>query len=260
MKTAKHPFFIILKTWFRFHAKFYLESNTNLCLGLMGFNLARKAWPGNRITSVKTEIVIEGYPRSANSFAVQAFLAAQERNDIEIGNHTHSPANILRGVELGKPVLVLIRLPKDAILGSVVYQSVQDGILPDKYWKSLIQLHACRYLKFYKALKGTHDKIVVASFKEVVDDFGAVIVEINQKFGTDFRKFNHTPENVSAIFQNSANHLSPSIERKQLKKKLSPFWDEMKDKQKIRAVENLYTSLINTTKKSSNRQTNPTPH
>src|SRR5437773_4880663 len=66
-----------------------------------------------------TEIVIEGFPRSATSFAVAAFQMAQDHT-VDIAHHTHSPSQVIEAVRRGIPTLLLVREPEDAILSHVV--------------------------------------------------------------------------------------------------------------------------------------------
>ena len=54
-----------------------------------------------------TDICIDGYPRSANSFTVRMFRKANP--EAVIAHHTHSVANIKKAIECGIPVVVLIR-------------------------------------------------------------------------------------------------------------------------------------------------------
>ncbi|RMG27959.1 MAG: hypothetical protein D6732_19595, partial [Methanobacteriota archaeon] len=46
-----------------------------------------------KLIGARTEIVIEGYPRSANTFAVVAFRLAQNR-PVKIAHHLHMEAQI----------------------------------------------------------------------------------------------------------------------------------------------------------------------
>jgi len=83
--------------------------------------LLRRLRPRTRRLAVErdTELVIEGFLRSANTFAVAAFGFAQQR-DVEIAHHMHAPAQVIPAVRMGIPTLVLIRHPKDAVLSLVI--------------------------------------------------------------------------------------------------------------------------------------------
>lgn len=132
-----------------------------------------------------TDIVIEGYPRSANTFALSAFLVAQERQ-LKIAHHLHMPAQISRAVKWGIPALVLIRQPKDAVLSFLVRD-------PSITAKRALQ----DYIRFYRWIASHHAGFLLATFEDVTQDFGEVIERINQKFGTKFVRFNNDAENVA---------------------------------------------------------------
>jgi hypothetical protein len=136
-----------------------------------------------------TEIVIEGFPRSGNTFAVVAFEAAQTR-PFRIAHHLHAPAQVIAGVQAGKPVLVLVRHPEESALSLVIREP------------HLTLAMALRdYRSFYEKIWSHRDGIVVASFPEVTTDFGAVVRRVNDRFGTVFEEFAHTPENVQRCFE-----------------------------------------------------------
>ncbi len=136
-----------------------------------------------------TEIVIEGYPRSANTFAVCAFLFAQGRS-VKIARHLHAPAQIVQAAHWKIPTLVLIRQPEDAILSLLV----REPLLSAK--------QAFReYIKIYSTIFPYPHGYVLATFEEVTQDFGEVIDGINLKFGTKFLRFEHTQENVEKVFR-----------------------------------------------------------
>ncbi len=131
-----------------------------------------------------TEIVIEGYPRSGNSFAVAAFEQAQRR-PVRIAHHTHTPAHVIAAIRAGIPALVLVRDPGEACVEFVMM----------KEFLSLRQ--ALRgYVRFYEPLRRYRDGFVVGAFPDVVSDFGAVMARVNARFGTAFTPFDHTEENV----------------------------------------------------------------
>jgi hypothetical protein len=135
-----------------------------------------------------TEVVIESFPRCASSFAVAAFRLAQEPHASRIAHHTHAPAQVLAAVRRGVPTLVLIRAPEDAVLSHVIHTP------------SLTPAASLRgYVRFHEPLLPHRDGFVVATFDQVVSDFGAVIERLNARFGTTFRPFEHRPEHLARI-------------------------------------------------------------
>lgn len=147
----------------------------------------------------RTEVVIEGYPRCGNTFAVVAFDEAQDGR-LEIAHHLHSVSQVLRGVALGKPVCAVIREPEAAIKSFLIWHHTERGGVWRETEKA--KREAIRnYLSFYRKVETVADGVVVADFSEITTDMGRVIDRINARFGTSFGRFQHTPENVEAVFR-----------------------------------------------------------
>ena len=143
---------------------------------------------GEAVVSESTELVIDGFPRSASTFAVVAFQLAQPRL-VRVGHHLHAPAQIIRAVHLGVPVLLTVRPPEDTVLSLVIrepYVTIPQG------------LHA--YARFYERLLGYRDGMVVADFPEVTQRLDRVVARVNARFGTDFAVPELTPERTRECF------------------------------------------------------------
>ncbi|MEM7312188.1 MAG: hypothetical protein AAF497_03455 [Planctomycetota bacterium] len=138
----------------------------------------------------RTELVIEGYPRSGNTFSAHAFQYAQGRK-VSIANRCHAPAQIMEAVHRDIPCLLLIRKPVESAISSYVY--INGKLTPE------FLLH--HYLKFYRTLEPLLKEVVVASFEQVKNDFGHVIFRLNSRYAKDYELFENTPENVNAVFE-----------------------------------------------------------
>jgi len=136
-----------------------------------------------------TDIVIEGYPRSGNTFAVVAFRQAQGRK-IEIAHHLHAAAQIKRAARLNVPAIVLIREPSEAIL-SLMVRDPNASIR----WA----LHS--YIRFYSAVVPYLDKTVVAPFETVISDFADTIRMVNTRYRTSFKEFVPTEDALNSVRQ-----------------------------------------------------------
>jgi len=145
---------------------------------------------GKRATLARpdTAIVIDGYLRSGNTFSVAAFQVANGPA-MHVGRHLHGAGHIQRAVRLGLPTVVLIRRPKDALLSYVIRR---DTLTP---YDAVIE-----YVDFYQGAWSAREGFVVGLFDQVISDFGAVIDEVNARFGTSFNRFDHTPDNEAAAF------------------------------------------------------------
>ena len=147
--------------------------------------------PKNRMLSVNrnTQLVIEGFPRSANTFAVATFNEAQSEK-LRLAHHMHVPAQIIRGVRWKIPTIILIRNPKDAVVSFAMYDQKI----------SINQALKC-YVSFYKSIYPYRSECVIASFEEVINNYSSVIRETNNKFGTKFISLTPTGSELKSIFQ-----------------------------------------------------------
>jgi hypothetical protein len=136
-----------------------------------------------------TEAVIEGFPRSANTFATTAFELAQP-NFVPIAHHRHVPAQVIAATRLGIPTIVLVRDPEEAVLSLFIW----TPYITIKQWLK-------EYVRFHRRILPYRDGFVVARFEDVTTDFGAVIRRLNRQFGTSFREFDHTADNVARCIE-----------------------------------------------------------
>jgi len=165
-----------------------------------------------------TDLCIDGFPRSANSFAVGAFEHAQE-SDVSIAHHTHVPAQLLRATDLGIPTVALIRNPVDVVISGrgleLQIATVEDRPEPPMYVSFARRLRA--WIDFYRRIEPYTDRLVVAPFETVIRDMGVVVDAVNRKFGTSFAPFKHSEANLSAIRSGRGYHALPSQKRDDLK-------------------------------------------
>lgn len=225
-----------------FWLKDKIEGRVDFYLATLAYSLAYKGWCTTRVASKASTIVIDGYPRSANSFAVRAFMDAQG-GFVRLGNHTHSPANLIRGIRLGLPVLLVVRDPKDAILGYCAWSDQTEGELSDFLMRRQLNLFLKRYVDFHQKILPYLDQVVVANFKEITSDYGAIIVRVNERYGTDFNVFEHSLESQDKLFDAAPAHLSPSLERDKIKLKYLDYWEKIKENSLVNEAYDLYRLL-----------------
>lgn len=137
--------------------------------------LARMGKNGFRVVTHETDLVIEGYPRSGNSYVEAAFRVSQ-RPGINLAHHTHAAANVLRAAKLNKPCYVLIRAPQDAAISLVIQEpNVQD-----------LKLALLEYERFYKSIAPVLDRICLVPFEIATQDFNTGVKHLNELYKTDF--------------------------------------------------------------------------
>jgi hypothetical protein len=134
-----------------------------------------------------TAIIIEGFPRSANSYAVAAFQFANGTGP-SVAHHLHSPVSVEIGAAKGKPVLVLVRSPVDAVASEIIHfpgTSARNALV--------------RYDRFYRRAAALADSIVVVPFDIAVNDFGRALEAVNARFGTSFVEYSPSEENEARV-------------------------------------------------------------
>ena len=142
--------------------------------------------------SGESDIVIDGFPRSANTFSVHAFRLVNP--DAVIAHHTHAAAQILRAAKLGVPTIVLMRHPRDAVLSEVIRERRRTLNRTLRDW-----------LSFYDTVASVADSFVVGEFDVVTSNYGAVIDRVNHRFGTAFQPFRNDPALDDVTFQSIEN-------------------------------------------------------
>ncbi len=135
-----------------------------------------------------TELVVEGFARSANTFAVDAFQMAQGRA-VRMVHHTHAPAVVIAAVKAGLPTLLIVRDPTRTTLSHMAYRDISAG----PALRAWIRYHG-------RVLPYRHGCVVV-SFDDVTSDLGAVIRRVNERFGTCFVEFDHSRSNEARVFR-----------------------------------------------------------
>ena len=147
---------------------------------------ARHKYPGPspQVISSSTELVIDGYTRSATTFAVYALQLSQE-TPVRLAHHLHAPAQFIEAARRGIPALLLIREPQGAILSQLIREpgvTLGDALVA--------------YSRFYTCLLPYRDNLVVGEFEQVTHEFGRVVRRLNARFGTSFVEFVHTDANL----------------------------------------------------------------
>jgi hypothetical protein len=147
-----------------------------------------------------TDLVVEGYMRSANTYAVCAFEHANDAG-LRLVHHLHRPGIVRRAASLGVPVLLTIREPEAVLKSMLQFDEGADAV-------TILD----SYARFYEQLIPVLDRVVVADFAEVVADFGEVTRRINARFGTDFAPYRKSTESerevLAAVERFSLRHFA----------------------------------------------------
>lgn len=199
----------------------------------------------------RTDICIEGFPRSANSFAVTAFEQMQT-NPVQVAHHSHVAANAMRSAKYGIPTVVLIRNPKDAVISKTALDKEvqlveQNATTPKQYIPFYQQVWA--WNMFYRAIKPYQDRIVIAPFETVIHDWGEIIEQVNRIYGTNFVPFRHTEEALQSVKAHQGYHAMPSDRRSAIKSETRSDFEKAQSSSKtlnyvLREAQCIYNEVV----------------
>lgn len=130
--------------------------------------------PKKKAICKDTELVIDGFPGSANSFAFKSFNRSQTR-PVKVGHHSHAPAQIIKAIKQGIPVLLTVRPPAGAVVSLTSRWS---------YISVTQALHI--YIGFYTKLKPYASDCVISTFEQTTQHLDQIVQNVNSKFGTHF--------------------------------------------------------------------------
>jgi hypothetical protein len=128
----------------------------------------------DRIIRPDTELVIEGFGRSASSYAVAALELAQD-GELRSAHHTHAGAQVVRAARLGLPTLVIVKKPDEVAVSHMLRHPGLDAATVYNAW-----------IRFHRTVQGVADDILAITVDELDRDYTGVIVRLNERFGTSF--------------------------------------------------------------------------
>lgn len=149
--------------------------------------VARRKYPHATLNR-DTALVIDGFTRSAVTFAVVAFQLAQN-DHVRVSHHLHAAGHLIEAARRGVPTLVTVREPADTVLSALIREPL---VPPAQFLRS--------FADFYERILPYRSRFVVATFEEVTSDMGQVTGRVNERYGTRFRCFEQTDENVEMCF------------------------------------------------------------
>lgn len=174
--------------YYRFEIGSVIRRYPLLFFPIIKLNNRLRGWNWPSYITRDTELVLEGYFRTGNTFAVRAFDISQPAPR-KMAHHTHAIATLLVAAERNLPSMVLLRKPTDTVISAAL-----------KAPGTTLAQHLKWYIRYYQTVDRLRDHFYIARFDEVTADFGEVIRNLNLRFRTDFAPFDHTPDNVQKVF------------------------------------------------------------
>lgn len=227
----------------KFSIRIFLGNYPSLFFPIYGLKKLNK----KLFISKNTELVVSAYPRTANTFFIVALEHIQKK-PLSIAHHLHVPALALEAINNNLPIVVLIRNPKDAIISLVIREnhiSLKQAINA--------------YISFYESLLKHQNKILIADFSRIINDFPSIITEINTKFNLNLDNYSEKNKLDNAIIFKKIEDINmrfnknnlietmvsrPSDNRKELKLEIQKKLSSKKYLNKLRRCDTIYNTLV----------------
>ena len=121
--------------------------------------------------SRNTDLVVEGFPRSGNTFLYSLIVAAT-RSDARIAHHTHGVAAFRLASRWKIPCVIVVREPAPAV-ASLCRR--HPGLAPETGWR--------RYVVYHESLLEMAEELVIVDFRNLVSDPVRVLSALDECFG-----------------------------------------------------------------------------
>ncbi|WP_170518243.1 hypothetical protein [Ruegeria atlantica] len=177
---------------------------------LRNAQLGRHIW-----VTPKSDLVIEGYPRSANTYLHRIVRAAGPKG-LRIANHVHRPQQISMAVRYGIPCFILFRHPLDCIASYLVRE-------PDLEVADSLK----QYIGFAQTTLAHNSapQIHIVTFDGVIEDAANISSAILQKIGHDVTVTTELIEKATLDKRKEKSRSSlPNAEKDRLKQK---YYDQI---------------------------------
>lgn len=146
-----------------------------------------------KMTFRSTDLVIEGFPRSANSYFLNIF--SHWNPGLMVAHHLHTPYQIIRAAKFGLPCLCLIRRPQDALASLLIVD--RNLSLDVAIWS---------YINFYTKIRKYRSSFILTDYESAISDPAEQIALLNKKFGTGFAHGTITSKLESEILERLTIH------------------------------------------------------
>lgn len=140
-----------------------------------------------------TELLIDGFPRSANTFAY-AFIELTQPVK-KIAHHVHLPVQFSRSIRFSTPAVFLIRNPVDA--------AISMSIRRPTYFPYLIFLY---YFLFHKRISKIINSLLIVKFEEVISDPNSIIRKLRNSQYSGFIEVEFT-QNLKEMINKRVDEL-----------------------------------------------------
>ncbi|MFT7072180.1 MAG: hypothetical protein ACJAX3_001156 [Patiriisocius sp.] len=176
--------------------------------------------------------LIDGYPRSGNTFA--QMLVKNVFSGVETVHHFHSLGAVKISLSKSIPSFIIYRDPVNSIASNYLWEKAyyDQALRIDAINKDLLNYFLEFYIKFYEFINTKQNDIFLISFDKLIKDPEKIMIAINERIPTGSKKdVNDIISIVSSVKETqfgAKGMLStrPNQTKDELKKELFPHIEE----------------------------------
>jgi hypothetical protein len=225
-----------------FRAKMSLENWPWLSIALRRQMHARHPSVSKYVTKGH-KLVIDGYPRSGNSYSRLQFLEANPGIEPHFGNHIHLASQLILAVRYELPAALLLRKPEEAVVSYGAFR-IKQAMSGAMTIEALLEQNCRYYYDMHRRLLPYRDRILVSRFEDVITDYAGVIDRLNCKFGCSFELPDCSKSKNERIIDEAPEHLTPSTKRNQLKKEIESYIHKNCLSAELKKCKQVYDALL----------------
>jgi hypothetical protein len=132
-----------------------------------------------------TDLLVEGFPRSANTFVLHALKWSNP--EFQFASHQHACGPVKYAARNHIPMLILIREPRAAVISLAMREN--------------FRLDYCFnwYLKFYGGVEAHRDCAVIADFETATTDLCEIYARLRSRYSLALRRPPTTPSELAEV-------------------------------------------------------------
>jgi hypothetical protein len=115
------------------------------------------------------DVHVDGFPRSANTYTA-FYLNFSQGNHLKVRSRHHVPPSIISSVQRGKPVLFLLRPPRESVISWAIFMGHD------------VTQHIRYYRDFHMALRPFREHLFIALFADAVAELPALLRQFDRRF------------------------------------------------------------------------------
>ncbi|EPC04150.1 hypothetical protein L861_02225 [Litchfieldella anticariensis FP35 = DSM 16096] len=215
-----------------------LRNNWLIYGALSGIN--KRPFDGSRKFLFSNDFIIDGYPRTANTFLTHYFMETFDFPQNRIGHHFHAPAAVYYASFFNKKAVFTLREPYGSISSYVLHRYGHEYEKIDALGN--IQLCILKYEDYLDAINNIKSSnVLVFNFSDIVSNPERIMEVIQKKYNLKTHSSKVGEEDKTAVVQEKIKKIetntgndkdvslrvpNPNEQRNEHKKKVKEIIDE----------------------------------